>query len=241
MNDLQLGSVVRAVRRRRALSQAARAERCGISRGTVSLVERGHCDTLSLRAVRRVAAALEIRIDLQARWRGGELDRLLSRRHSRLGEGFAAFVMERPGWIVEPEVSFSIYGERGIVDLLCWHEATRHLLVIELKTEFVDVNELLGTLDRKRRLARLIATERGWRPATVSVWLVVEDTHTNRRHAAEHRTLLRAALPLDGRQLRPFLARPEKATAGIAFWPSANGHSNRPGPGAWPVAGRPGQ
>jgi transcriptional regulator with XRE-family HTH domain len=241
MNDLQLGSVVRAVRRRRGLSQAALAASASISHGTVSLIERGHCDTLSLRAVRRVAAALEIRIDLQARWRGGELDRLLSRRHARLGEGFAAFMVERPGWIVEPEVSFSIYGERGIVDLLGWHEATRHLLVIELKTEFVDLNELLGTLDRKRRLARSIVTERGWRPATVSVWLVVEDTRTNRRHAAQHRTLLRAALPLDGRQLGPFLARPAEATLGMAFWPSANPRSGRHGPDTRWVAGRPGQ
>lgn len=34
-----------------------------------------------------------------------------------------------------PEVSFSIYGQRGVIDILAWHAATRSLLVIELKTE----------------------------------------------------------------------------------------------------------
>ena len=33
-----------------------------------------------------------------------------------------------------PEVSFSIYGERGVIDMLLWHPARRALLVVELKT-----------------------------------------------------------------------------------------------------------
>jgi transcriptional regulator with XRE-family HTH domain len=212
------------------MSQIELAGLAGVSHGTVSLVERGHSDRLSLRAVRGIAAALDVRVEMLARWRGGELDRLLSRRHSALGESFAGFLLGQLGWVVDPEVSFSLYGERGMVDLLAWHAATSHVVVIELKTEFVDINEMLGTLDRKRRLARSIAAARGWRPVLVSVWLIIEDSHTNRRHAAEHRTLLRAALPLDGRHLRPFLARPVEATLGMAFWPSANARSSGSGP-----------
>ena len=228
MDDLQFGSIVRAVRKRRALSQVDLARAAGVSHATVSLVERGHCDKLSLHTVRSIASALDIRVELLGRWRGGELDRLMSRRHSMLGESFAAFVLAHPGWTVEPEVSFSIYGERGSIDQMGWHAATAHLLVVELKTALVDVNELLGTLDRKRRLARKIAAERGWRPELVSVWLIVADTHTNRRHAADHRVLLRAGLPADGRQLRSLLLRPSAASSGLAFWPDANPRSTRP-------------
>jgi len=36
--------------------------------------------------MRRIAAVLDIRIDCVARWRGGDLDRLVSRRHSLLAE-----------------------------------------------------------------------------------------------------------------------------------------------------------
>jgi hypothetical protein len=160
---------------------------------------------------------------LAARWRGGDADRLLSRRHSLLAESFASFMESAAGWVVEPEVSFAVYGERGIIDQLAWHAGTGHLLVIELKTEFVDVNEMLGTLDRKVRLARTVAAGRGWRARQVSAWLIASATRTNRRHAAEHAALLRSRLRLDGRQLRPFLRNPSEATSGLAFWTCAHG------------------
>ena len=46
--------------------------------------------------------------------------------------------------MLAPEVSFSIYGERGVIDILAWHPGRRALLIIELKTDIVDVNELVG-------------------------------------------------------------------------------------------------
>lgn len=227
MEDPRLGAVIRAVRLRRRLRQEDVALAAGVSHATVSLVERGHCEHLSLATVRKIAAALDIRIDLVGRWRGGDLDRLLNRRHSRLAEGVAAFVTRAPGWVVEPEVSFSIYGERGAIDQLAWHARTRHLILIELKTALVDINELLGTLDRKRRLARQIAASRGWTPDHVSVWLIVTDICTNRRHARDHATLLHSRLPSDGRQLRKLLRDPSHPVSGIAFWADSNPGSTR--------------
>ena len=172
---------------------------------------------MSVETIREIAAAVDVRVDLVARWRGGDLDRLLSRRHSMLAERVASLLACRPEWVVAAEVSFSFYGERGVIDQLAWHESTGHLLVIELKTEFVDINEMLGTLDRKTRLARSIAAEHGWQPRLVSVWLVVCDTRTNRRHAAQHRALLASRFHMDGRQLEAFLRRPTEATSGLAF------------------------
>ena len=220
---------MRAVRLRRGLRQQDVAQAAGVSHATVSLVERGHCEHLSVATVRRVSAALDVRIDLVGRWRGGDLDRLLNRRHSLLAEGFAAHVARVAGWIVEPEVSFSIYGERGVIDQLIWHAGARHLILVEFKTELVDVNELLGTLDRKRRLIRQIAASRGWAPDQISVWLVVADTSTNRRHARDHATLLHSRLPFDGRQLRALLRHPSKPASGVAFWAYANPGSTRSG------------
>ncbi len=178
-----------------------------------------------METIRAIGAAADIQVGLLGRWRGGDGERLLNRRHSLLADSFAAFVSGRGGWVVEPEVSFSIFGERGFIDQLGWHAATRHLLLVELKTEFADFNEMLGTLDRKTRLARKIAVERGWAPELLSVWLVVTDTRTNRRHAAEHAALLRARFALDGRSLDSFLRNPRVATSGMAFWSDAN-HSD---------------
>lgn len=200
----------------------------GVSHATVSLVERGHCRRMSLETLCRITSALDVRIELAARWRGGDTDRLLNRRHSLLAESVASFMKSVAGWVAEPEVSFSIYGERGVIDQLAWHAATGHLLVIELKTEFVDVNELLGTLDRKVRLARTVAAQRGWTARRISFWVIASATRTNRRHAARHAALLGSRLRLDGRQFRPFLRNPGEATSGLAFWTDSNPGSASP-------------
>jgi Holliday junction resolvase-like predicted endonuclease len=79
-------------------------------------------------------------VDVTPRWRGGELDRLLNARHAQLSGNVLRW-LERSGWQVAPEVSFSIYGERGFIDLFAWHAPTRTLLVIEIKTEIVEIHE----------------------------------------------------------------------------------------------------
>ena len=121
--------------------------------------------------------------------------------------------------MLAPEVSFSIYGERGVIDILAWHESTRSLLVIELKTAIADVNELLGTADRKRRLAAQIARDRGWDPTTVSQWLIVADTRTNRRRLDAHMTAIRNAFPAGTWAIRRWLRRPDGEIAAVTVWP----------------------
>jgi hypothetical protein len=81
--------------------------------------------------------------------------------------------------------------------------------VVELKSEIVDVSEMLGTFDRKVRLAPQVAAARDWRPAAVAAWLLVADGRTNRRRLHEHRDVIRAALPDDGRRIEGWLREPE--------------------------------
>ena len=167
MDDAAVGRVYRAVRIRKRLRQVDVALAAQTSQDTVSRLERGAIGGMTVAQIRAIGEAIGVTLDLVPRWRGGELDRLLGARHSALHEAVAARFATLPGWSAVPEVTFSIYGERGAIDVLAWHEPTRTLLVIELKTEIVDVQELIGTLDRKRRLAPKIALERGWRPVTV--------------------------------------------------------------------------
>jgi hypothetical protein len=193
-------------------------------------MERGHFDRAALSVLRRVAAELDVRVDLVARWRGGDLGRLVNARHSALHEAAARYLGSFPGWTIVPEVSFSIYGERGWIDILAWHEASRSLLVIELKTELVDIQETIGVLDRKHRLAPVIGRERGWAPpVTTSRWIILVDHRTNRRHLAAHVTLLRNALPCDGRSMRAWLAAPAHEVSALSFLPIPNPRSPRPG------------
>lgn len=225
MDDLQFGSIVRRLRIRARLRQIDLARLAGVSRAAISRVERGHLDGVSLRTLRRVAAVLEIRLDLVPRWRGGDLDRMLNARHARLHELVARHLASVPGWSFLPEVSFAIYRDRGVIDILCFHAARNALLVIELKTDIVDVSELVGTLDRKVRLAVEIARQRGWpvrAGVTVSGWVIVSAGRTNRRRVDEHRTMLRAAFPADGRSITGWLADPARPIRALSFWPDSH-------------------
>lgn len=219
MDDIRVGRAFRAVRVRRGLRQRDVADAAGVSQDTVSRLERGLIGGMTVERIRAIGAAVALLIDIQPRWHGGELDRLLGARHSALHEAVAARFATLPGWTVVPEVTFSVYGERGAIDVLAWHAPTRSLLVIELKTELVDVQELLGTLDRKRRLARGVARERGWDPAVVGVWVILSEHRTNRRRVDEHRAVLRAALPADGRTMNAWLQAPDGPVAALSYWP----------------------
>lgn len=222
MDDQRVGAGLRAIRLRRGLTQGEVAIAAGVPRSVVGRVEHGRLGGVGVRVLRSIAAALDGSLDLWIRWHGGDLFRLVNARHAAVHEAIAARFADLPGWVLEPEVSFSIYGERGVIDGLAWHAATRSLLVIELKTEFVDVNELMGSVDRKRRLSAEIGRSRGWAAVTVSTWVAVADGRTNRRQLARHRTTLRAKFPADGHAIGRWLRAPSGQLDALGFLPIAS-------------------
>jgi transcriptional regulator with XRE-family HTH domain len=219
VDDFRLAAAIRRVRHTYGWRQVDLAARSGVSRSAISRMERGMFGPQSVDALRAVASALEMRLDLVPRWRGGELDRLLNRAHSTLHESVArAFAARWPAWMLVPEATFSVYGERGSIDLLGWHPGRRAVLVIELKTEIVDVNELLATLDRKRRLAPGIGRDHGWAPTSVSPWLIVSDSRTNRRRITAHEAMVASALPNTRGNVLRWLRDPVGPIAARSFW-----------------------
>jgi transcriptional regulator with XRE-family HTH domain len=227
MDDHRIGAVLRAIRQRKGWRQADVGARSRISASTVSRIERGALDALQIGTLRRVAEALGARLDIVVRWQGADVGRLLDARHAAMHEAVAGLLASVDGWVFEPEVSFSIYGERGIIDILAWHPARRVLLVIELKTEIVDVSGLLGSMDQRRRLAWRIARDRGWDPNVVGMWVVVADSRTNRRALAAHVGVLRAKFPMDGRGMRRWLRDPSERVDALGFLPHRHGMAVR--------------
>jgi transcriptional regulator with XRE-family HTH domain len=229
MDDQRLGSTIRAVRVRRGWRQSDLAAKARVSPATISRLERGHPGSLTLDIIRRVASALDVRVDLVPRWRAGDLDRLLNAKHSQLHELVARwFADELPAWVVAPEVSYAIYGERGVIDIVAWHPGRRAILVIELKTDIVDVNQLIGKVGEKARLIRHVVKDRGWDPLTVSTWVIVAGGRTNRARIAAHNAVLRAAFPADGRVMRRWLADPVDSVAGLSLWTDLPGQRLTP-------------
>ncbi|HET7167739.1 MAG TPA: helix-turn-helix domain-containing protein [Candidatus Limnocylindrales bacterium] len=219
MEDIRFGRAIRAARVKRRWRQEDLASRAGVSAAGVWRVERGRLEEMTLRAIRGICAPLDIRVELTPRGRGADLDRIVNAGHSALHESVArALAREFPDWQMAHEVSFNIWGERGVIDLLMWHPGRRALLIVELKTEIVDTGELIATADRRRRLGAQIVRDRDWDPLTVSTWVLVASSRTNERRIADHRSVLRSAFPDDGRRVHRWLADPSGSIDALSSW-----------------------
>jgi transcriptional regulator with XRE-family HTH domain len=217
MDDRRIGLVIRALRRRRGWRQVDLAVAAGVSQPSISLVERGHVDTFSIRTLRRILLALEARGDLDVRWRGGALDRTIDEGHADLVT-LAVRSLANLGWDHAVEVTYAIFGERGSIDLLGFHRATASLLVIEVKTELTSVEETLRRLDQKVRLAGQIGQERfGSAVAGTSSLLVMPDSAAARRQVMRHREVLDAVFPAGNVAIRHWLAEPSGLIHGRWF------------------------
>lgn len=221
MAERAIGTGLRAIRIRSQLTQAELAIAADVPRSVIQAIERNRIDVVRVGDLRAAAAALDASVDLSLRWRGGDLPRLVNSRHAVLHEIVAARYGALPAWRYEPEVSFSSFGERGVIDGLGWHEASRSLLIHELKSELVDLSDLMGTVDRKRRLAVDVVRDRGWRPASVSTWVVVVDSRSNRRALARHDAVLRSKFPSDGHAMAAWLRQPVGRLDALSFLPLA--------------------
>jgi transcriptional regulator with XRE-family HTH domain len=214
MDDVRVGRALRVLRQRRGWRQIDLAARCGLSRSAISDIERGRADRYALRTVRRVLRALNADADLTIRWGApGDLDRFLDRDHAALVKAWSDLHQEH-GWETWPEASFSIYGERGRIDLLAFHPPTGTLEVGEMKTGVWDLQETLGRLDTKVRLAPQIAAARGWHAEHVVGALVIADGRTAHRRIAQHASLF-AGYETRGRSARSFVRRPSATVRGI--------------------------
>ena len=183
----------------------------------VSLVERGHLAGVTVRTLRAILAALEARLELDVRWRGGALDRLVDERHATL-VNLVVSILKYLGWETAVEVSFSQYGERGSIDVLAWHPRLATLLVIEIKTEITSAEETLRRVDVKTRLARQVAAQaRGWRPARIATVLVLPETTASRNAVRRFAAIFEAALPARGRKIRESLREPAGDLRGVWF------------------------
>jgi transcriptional regulator with XRE-family HTH domain len=214
--DLKLGRALRVLRRRKSLGQIGLARNAGVSHTVVSRLERGHVQGVTVKVLRTVFEALGASVSITPFWEGAALDRLLDEEHALLGGRFSQ-VLQKHGWAVETEVSYSRYGERGSIDLLAYHVPSATALVVEIKTALGSVEETVRRLDAKQRLAPAIVFDRqGWRPRHVGRVLVLAGGATAYRHVERFGALLDLAFPARAREARHWLTAPSGAIS--ALW-----------------------
>jgi transcriptional regulator with XRE-family HTH domain len=216
VDAVRFGRQIRALRRRRGWRQDDLATAAHVSRATIARVELGGAGRLQLDRLIQIANAMSARLDTRLLWNGEALDRLLDEAHATLVEALTRRLVDA-GWIVAPEVSFSIFGERGSIDLLAFHEASGVLLVVEIKSILPDLQAMLVAIDRKARLAPRIALERGWQPLAIARLLVLPHDRTTRRRVESHAAVLESAFPTRGAAVKSWLRDPRGAISGLLF------------------------
>jgi transcriptional regulator with XRE-family HTH domain len=216
MDVVRFGLQIRALRRRRGWTQAQLAVRASLSPSSVCRIERGGTGTFTLDALERITSALGARLVLQAQWHGEELDRLLDASHASLVD-ILVRRLASAGWDAWPEATFSIAGERGSIDVLAWHPASASLLVTEVKSVMPDVQATVAGLDRKARLAGIVAAQRGWRAKNVSRVLVLPEDRTARRRLARFAPTFERALPARTVEVRRWIREPGPPISGVLF------------------------
>jgi transcriptional regulator with XRE-family HTH domain len=162
VDPLRFGRSVKALRHRRGWRQVDLAERSGLSRSVVGRIELGQVDRIAFGDLQAAARALDGQLELNFRWRGESLDRLIDERHAAIVDEVVR-IYRAAGWEVAVEASFSVYGERGSIDVLGWHRYAELLAVNEIKASVPEAGNTVMGVDRKARLAPVIARDRGWR------------------------------------------------------------------------------
>ena len=217
VDDARTGSLLRAIRRRSGLTQAALAQRAGVPRRDVIRIEAGLVGRVALDRARAIFEATGGRARLSTWWQGAAADRLLDERHAALVERVVG-LFERRGWETAVEVSFSHFGERGSIDLLGALRDMRAVAVVEVKSEFGSLEETNRRLDMKERIAPVISQERfGFRPAFVGRILVVPSHDSIRRVVARHERTMSSIYPARSHDVRRWLWRPDGAIRAIWF------------------------
>jgi transcriptional regulator with XRE-family HTH domain len=216
MDMARFGRQFRALRIRLERRQQDVADQARLSRSLIASIDRGELSGVTVGAIARAAAALGADVDLRLRWRGEALDRLLDEDHAAIVESLVRR-LTMLGWQTAVEVSFSIRGERGSIDVLGFHPVAGALLVVEVKSVVPDSQATIYGTDRKTRLAPEIARQRGWHAASVSRLLVIGDSATSRRRLSRLPATYGAAFPARGAMVRRWLREPRSSISGILF------------------------
>ena len=211
------GRGVKALRLRKRWRQDDLAAAARVSRGVIARIEQGHATRVTVETLDKVAGALGGRVTCRLTWNGEGLDRLLDAEHAAIVEAVVR-TLRSADWLVATEVSFNNFGERGSIDILAFRPEARVVLVIEVKSVVPDIQGMLVTLDRKERLAKEIARERGWEAVAVARLLVIRDNRTARRRIDAHAATFGNAFPDRAIDVRRWLATPEARRPLRGLW-----------------------
>jgi hypothetical protein len=189
----------------------------GRSRRFVIDLENGRAGSQRVNDLRDHFEALGATLRMSVWWHGAAIDRLLDERHARLAERGLGF-LRTYAWETLSEVTFSVFGERGSIDILAGHDDLRAVFVGEVKSDIGSLEETNRLLDVKTRHAPALALERfGWKPAVIGRVLILPEDSTLRRLVARHAATFDSVYPARGREVRAWIRSPSGPLRALWF------------------------
>jgi transcriptional regulator with XRE-family HTH domain len=208
-------STIRDTRRRLGWTQAHLADRAGLSRSAIGLLESGDGNP-TIEVVGAAFEALGVDVPLVPRTPVVIGSRPRDEGHARC-VAYVVRRLRRLGWKVATEVPLIDGRWRGSIDVLAWDEPTSSLAVKEVKTAVDDVGGAQRQLGWYERMASQASRPLGWHPRVVAAALILLATQTNDRVISENRDLFLDAFPVGARALDHWLRDPRL--------PGPRGHS----------------
>lgn len=194
----------RDTRTRLRLTQQQLASTVGVSRGYIAKIERGRANP-SVELLERIALVLQLEIELVARAPviiGGDRQRdFVHARCSAHVDGR----LRGEGWLTAREVEIVHGRSHGWIDLLAFDPKTGTLIVIEFKTRLDDLGAVERQLGWYERSAFEVATQLGWHPRRVVVWLLVLASEEVEGVLRANRELIARSFPIRAREMSGLL------------------------------------
>jgi transcriptional regulator with XRE-family HTH domain len=190
----QVAVAVVRVRRARGWSQRRLAVEAGVSQSTVARAEQGVGGSVEAleRLLRAAGARARIHEPPAAEPRRSDL-------LHRVGVGTLRRLFTRAGMQVATEQPVVDGGIRGWIDLLAFDESISRVVLVEFKSELLDLGGTVRQVERYARSVLQPARALGWRPKEIVVALVVLATEDADAFVATNRAELADAFPARGR------------------------------------------
>jgi transcriptional regulator with XRE-family HTH domain len=192
---------VREVRLALGWSQRELARRAELAQSTICRIERATLADMTFDTAAVVLDVLGVRatLDLQSPLIA-DGRRQKDPGHARC-VAYVARRLRRLGWVTATEVEIVTGSSRGWIDVLAYRESDGLLLVIEVKTDLVDVGMVQRQVAWYERAAWDAARREGWLPREAIGAVLVLATQRTLERVAENRELLRQSFPMSAREL----------------------------------------
>jgi len=210
---VKLGWTIRELRHAVGWSQRELADRAGVSQSLVSAIETGRVSNVTVETLARLLEAMGARLVIDAIPPFlGDRERQRDPVHIQC-TNHVVRRLERSGWMTATEVEIGGDRSRGWIDVLAYHPVTHVLLVIEIKTEILDLGAIERALGWYEREAWTAARRFGWRPSMVVGSLILLATEANESRLRDNREWFARDFSIRAKTLLAIVAASDRPAA----------------------------